>query len=235
MKIRRVGGLLAGLTLGVCSLVLNPVKSEATEGLSTSYADISEETSIQQSTDITSSTGDMEEDKEEEKIVIPQNNVVNSNGKQVKSTVAGNYYAWSVPGFAVITPEYELQKQANFMILEYFFVTTWDIDARTAPAAIDTMSIVAQSEEATLGASFQMTVSRLFSTKVYPMVNEEMKVGTMIEIPADFREEGASYAVVCVRSGGVYEILPDLDEDPATITFNAHAGTGAYGILRYRD
>ncbi|WP_026490048.1 hypothetical protein [Butyrivibrio sp. XBB1001] len=232
MKIRRLRCLLAGLTLGVCGLVLNPVKSEATEGLSTSYADISEETNIQQSTDI---AGNPEEEKEEEKIVIPQNNVVNSNGKQVKSTVAGNYYAWSVPGFAVITPEYELQKQANFMILEYFFVTTWDIDARTAPAAIDTMSIVAQSEEATLGASFQMTVSRLFSTKVYPMVNEEMQVGTMIEIPADFKEEGASYAVVCVRSGGVYEILPDLDEDPATITFNAHAGTGAYGILRYRE
>ena len=41
--------------------------------------------------------------------------------------------------------------------------------------------------------------------------------------------------MVCVRAGGVYEILPDLDENPDTITFNAHAGTGAYGILRYRD
>lgn len=232
---RKLGGLLAGLTIGVCSVAANPVLSEATEGITTSYANISEEADIQQNTEVSSVAGDQAEEEEEEKIVIPQNNTVRIDGKNVKSTLAGNYYAWSVPGFAVITPEYELQRQANFMILEYFFVTTWDIDARTAPAAVDTMSIVAQSEGASLGASFQMTVSRLFSTKVYPMVNENVQAGTTIEIPVDFKEEGASYAMVCVRAGGVYEILPDLDEDPATITFNAHAGTGAYGILRYRD
>lgn len=235
MKMRKLGGLLAGLTIGVCSVAANPVLSEATEGITTSYANISEEADIQQNTEVVSVAGDQVEEEEEEKIVIPQNNTVRIDGKNVKSTLAGNYYAWSVPGFAVITPEYELQRQANFMILEYFFVTTWDIDARTAPAAVDTMSIVAQSEGASLGASFQMTVSRLFSTKVYPMVNENVQAGTTIEIPVDFKEKGASYAMVCVRAGGVYEILPDLDENPDTITFNAHAGTGAYGILRYRD
>ena len=232
MKIRKLGGLLLGLTITAFSIAVNPVLAEATEGITTSYANISEVADIQQNTEMASVAGAQEE---EEKIVIPQNNTVMIDGKKVKSTLAGNYYAWSVPGFAVITPEHELQKQANFIILEYFFVSTWDIDARTAPAAVDTMSIVAQSEGASLGASFQMTVSRLFSTKVYPMVNENVQAGTTIEIPVDFKEEGASYAMVCVRAGGVYEILPDLDENPDTITFNAHAGTGAYGILRYRD
>ena len=172
-------------------------------------------------------------EQEEEVIPLPQNNKVTLYGKEIKSTLDGNYLAWSVPGFAVITPLSDLQKQANFMILEYFYVTTWDISVKNAPLCIDTMQTVADLSKAELGAAFQIKVSRLFSTKVYPYENEELQVGTTIEIPADFRQEGAKYAIVSVKSGGYFDILTDNDEDPNTITFIAHGGTGAYGILRF--
>ncbi len=171
------------------------------------------------------------EDSEEEEVV--QNNTVTVNGKTIKSTLDGNYFAYSIPGLAVVSPMSELQKQADFMVLEYFFVSTWDLYKYTAPLAVQAMNIVAQSQGAELGATFQMTVSRLFSKKVYAYENPDLQVSTKIQIPTAFAGSKNTYAMVFVKAGGTYEILPDLDDDPATITFNAHAGSGAYGIMKY--
>ncbi|WP_155828114.1 hypothetical protein [Butyrivibrio sp. VCB2006] len=176
-----------------------------------------------------------ETEQEKEEVVIPQNNTVVVNGKITKSTLDGHYYAYSIPGLAVVSSLADMQKQANFMVLEYFFVSTWDLYKYTAPAAVETMEIVAQSENAALGATFQMTVSRYFSMKVYPFENDEMQVTTKVSIPTAFRSENNTYAMVCVRNGGAFEILPDLDDEPTTVTFNAHAGTAAYGIIKYLD
>ena len=175
------------------------------------------------------------EEEEEEGVEIPQNNTVTVNGNITKSTLDGHYYAYSIPGLAVVSPLADLQKQANFMVLEYFFVSTWDLYKYTAPLALETMEIIAKANEAELGATFQMTVSRYFSMKVYPLVNDEMQITTKVMIPTAFMGEKNSYAVVYVKSGGAYEILPDLDDEPTTITFNAHAGTGAYGIIKYLE
>ena len=207
---------------------------EPVETLSTSVISAVESVSSQEDEVSASAEASSIEEEEEEEVKKPeQNNTVVLNGITRKSTLAGNYYAKCVPGFAVITPEAELQKQAKFIVLEYFFVSTWDLFPSTAPQAIETLRTVAASENATMGVSFQMTVSRLFSNKVYNYENEDVKVGTCVTIPDDFRIDDREYAVMCVRAGGVYEILPDLDDDPYTITFNAHAGTGAYALLRY--
>lgn len=230
-RVGKITKSIAAAMLGM-SIMTAPVVAYATEGdVQNENLEVIDSRNTEVNT--VETIEETEDEDTQEKVVIPQNNTVKSGDKTIKSTLPGNYYAQCVPGFAVITPEAELQKQANFMVLEYFFVTTWDIDSKTAPAAVETMDIVAQSEGAELEATFQMTVNRLFSTKVYPMENENVKVGTMIEIPGIYKKEGASYAMVCVRAGGKYEILPDLDDDPDTITFNAHAGTGAYGIIRY--
>lgn len=173
--------------------------------------------------------------EEEEEVEIPQNNTVVVNGNITKSTLDGHYYAYSIPGLAVVSPLADLQKQANFMVLEYFFVSTWDLYKYTAPMALETMDTIAKAHEAELGATFQMTVSRYFSMKVYPLENDEMQITTKVMIPTAFMGEKNSYAVVYVKSGGAYEILPDLDDEPTTITFNAHAGTGAYGLIKYLE
>jgi hypothetical protein len=233
-RMRIIKGIsLALLATTIFGLEVKSARAvESLEGLSTSVVSAVEDNTSRE--DETPLPAEVSEEEEEEEVKKPeQNNTVVLNGITRKSTLAGNYYAKCVPGFAVITPEAELQKQAKFIVLEYFFVSTWDLFPSTAPQAIETLRTVAASENATMGVSFQMTVSRLFSNKVYNYENEDVKVGTCVTIPDDFRIDDSKYAVMCVRAGGVYEILPDLDDDPYTITFNAHAGTGAYALLRY--
>ena len=54
-----------------------------------------------------------------------------------------------------------------------------------------------------------------------------------VGIPRNFVKGDATYAVVCVRAGGVVSILPDVDDNPNTITFDTTGGAGAYAIIRY--
>lgn len=244
--VRRSIGLLLTI-LSVLAFDLTAVTAHANEGIAASLqskianADVAPSSAgaaaalaALEAEAATTATTETEE-AEEEKIEIPQNNTVVVNGNIIKSTLDGHYYAYSIPGLAVVSSLADLQRQANFMVLEYFFVSTWDLFDYTAPLAVETMDIVARSQNAELGATFQMTVNRYFSTKVYPLVNDEMQITTKVSIPTAFRAEKNTYAMVYVKNGGAYEILPDLDDEPTTVTFNAHAGTGAYGIIKYLD
>ncbi|SFC20737.1 hypothetical protein [Butyrivibrio sp. YAB3001] len=239
MKKRIISALLcvisaATITIGANSQTITVYAAESTdetelvnEESSASYESTENAEVITEEADATVET---EEEVQEQ---VEPNNKVTYLGQTLTSTLEGYYYAHNVPGLAVITPLADLQRQANFIVLEYFFVKTWDIDINTAPLAVDTMHIVADSMGASYGGAFQMTVSRLFSNKVYDYENDGLQVGTTIEIPHSFRDENATFAIVCVREGGNYEVLPDIDVDPNTVTFYAHAGTAAYGIIRY--
>ena len=52
-------------------------------------------------------------------------------------------------------------------------------------------------------------------------------------IPKTAVKAGYAYAMLCVRPGGMVEVLPDLDTDPNTITFNTTGGLGAYAMIMY--
>ena len=221
-----------GIAASLQSKVANSDSAEAGKGAPSSAGAAAALAALEADTATTTTTEVVEE---ETAVVIPQNNTVVVNGVITKTTLDGHYYAYSIPGLAVVSSLADLQKQANFMVLEYFFVSTWDLYKYTAPQAVETMDIIAKSQNAELGATFQMTVSRYFSTKVYPYENDEMQVTTKVSIPTAFRSENNTYAMVYVKNGGAYEILPDLDDEPTTITYNAHAGTGAYGIIKYLD
>ena len=56
---------------------------------------------------------------------------------------------------------------------------------------------------------------------------------TTVAIPADFLVADTDYAVIYVKAGGEYDVLPDLDSENTTVTFEAHAGDGAYALVRY--
>ena len=63
----------------------------------------------------------------------------------------------------------------------------------------------------------------------------ETQFTTVVGLPDDFNGADYKYAVVLVRAGGYYDILPDLDEDDLTVTFKAKAGNGAYALIRYKN
>ncbi len=162
-----------------------------------------------------------------------QNSTVKGSGRVVETTLEGHYYASGVGGIAMTDQEWSLQKDAGMAMVEYFFVTTWDITQDTAPLAVNTFRIVAESEQADLGPVVQINIHKTLNGVMSSLNGNTAKFTTVIGIPEDFQEADARYAVVSVKAGGAFDILPDLDEDDLTVTFKANAGNGAYAIIRY--
>lgn len=176
-----------------------------------------------------------EEDTEETVFKYVQNNVVKGTGRVVKTNLEGNYYASGVAGIAMTDQEWSLQKDAGMAMVEYFFITTWDITQDTSPLAVKTFRIVADSEQAELGPVVQININKTFNGKMTSLEGNEAKFTTVVGLPDDFKGADYRYAVILVRSGGYFDILPDLDEDEKTVTFKAKAGNGAYALIRYSD
>lgn len=180
-----------------------------------------------------------EQQEQQEQVVVAapkkvvQNNKIDFGGWNITSTLDGHYYAEGVPGIAMTDYEFNLRKVANMSFIEYFFISTWDITQDTAPLAVNTFRVVAESENALLGPVVQININKMVNKQTYSLEGNPVEVTTMVGIPEDFRESGARYAVVCVRAGGVFEILPDLDTYDITVTFKAKAGDAAYAIIRY--
>ena len=170
---------------------------------------------------------------DDQPIEYRQYNTVKGSGRVVETNLEGHYFAGGVEGIAMTDQEWSLQRDAGMAMVEYFFVTTWDITQDTAPKAVNTFRIVAESEQAELGPIVQINIHKTFNGVMTYLDGNPAKFTTVVGIPEDFREDGARYAVVSVKSGGFFDILPDLDEDDLTLTFKANAGNGAYAIIRY--
>lgn len=186
-------------------------------------------------TDAANSIGnvDVVADVQKDAFEYQQNSTVKGTGRVVETNLDGHYYASGVEGIAMTDQEWSLQRDAGMAMVEYFFVTTWDITQDTAPKAVNTFRIVAESEQAELGPIVQINIHKTFNGVMTYLDGNPAKFTTVIGIPEDFREDGTRYAVVSVKSGGFFDILPDLDEDDLTVTFKANAGNGAYAIIRY--
>ncbi len=176
-----------------------------------------------------------ESTEQEEKTVHKpvQNNKLDFGGWNLTSTLDGHYYAQGVPGIVMLDYEFNIRSQANMSPVEFFYVATWDITQDTAPLAVNTFRIVAQSQNALLGPIVQININKTISGKWYSLEGNPATVRTMIGIPEDFRAQGANFAVVCVKAGGVFEIMPDTDSYDSTVTINAKVGDAAYALIRY--
>lgn len=231
---KRVTLLATAVVGAACIMSSMSVTAKATEGdtqnvsLGQAVPEIPEIPETK--TDATEEQSSQEEQKPVKEV---QNNKLDFGSWSIKSTLEGNYYAEGVPGIAMLDYEYTIRQEANMSPVEYFFVTTWDITQDTAPLAVNTFRIVAQSQNALLGPVVQININKTISGKLYSLEGNPAHVKTMIGIPEDFREAGARFAVVCVKSGGVFEILPDTDIYDSTVTFSAKVGDAAYALIRY--
>ena len=206
-----------GLTLPVNETVVE--NAEVTEGTAATENATTQDANTEETT--------------EQVVQYVQNNEVMASGHLIKTNLNGHYYARGVKGMAMTDQEWSLQKEAGMAMVEYFFVTSWDINQDTAPLAVETFRVVAAAVNAKLGPVVQININKTFNGKMTSLEGNPVKITTVVGIPDDFKETGAKYAVICVKSGGVFEILPDLDEDDLTVTFKANAGNCAYALIRY--
>ena len=146
-----------------------------------------------------------------EAVVIPATSSVKVGGKVLVTTIKGAYMSKTIPGTVVMTDKAAIAAAYGLAAGEQPYVRIYDISEKKSPAALASINAAAGAVGGTVVAPITMVFG----------------------IPKTAVKAGYAYAMLCVRPGGMVEVLPDLDTDPNTITFNTTGGLGAYAMIMY--
>jgi len=156
-----------------------------------------------------------------------------SSAGSVRSTTAGVYVATSVNGTAVSTSASSIASSYGLAANEKPYAKFFNLDpvkSHLAKAAIDA---AAASQNAEVGPMINIELGKMSGGKYSLLPSDGADIRIAIGIPSNFQRAGKTFAMVCVRAGGAVSILQDVDENPATITFDTKGGAGAYAVIRY--
>ena len=151
----------------------------------------------------------------------------------VKTSTRGTYLATSVKGTAITTSVATIAQGYGLTGGEVPYAKFSNLDPKKSTLALQAINMAAASQGATVGPMINIELGKMSGGKYSLLSSEGAEISIALGIPGNFARSGATFAMVCVRAGGVVTILPDLDENPATITFNTTGGAGAYAIIRY--
>lgn len=158
---------------------------------------------------------------------------VTVGGRYLVSTVKGAYMSVKVPGTVVITDQNTLSAGYGLAPGEAPYVRVYDITAKNSPAAMASIDAVTGALGGTMVAAVNLELGKMAGGKFSLLAQGGAPISLVFGIPKASIKAGYAYAMVCVRPGGAFEILPDLDSDPNTVTFNTTGGLGAYAIVMY--
>lgn len=144
----------------------------------------------------------------------------------VTSTVKGVYL--SSTGVAVTTPAANLGLGAG----EVGFVKTWDLKASTSPAAAAAINAIAGTQNAVVGPMINVQLGKMAGGKFALLPQDGAPIAMAIALPAAFQDATANYAVICVRPGGSFAILPAAFLNGGVV-FETTGGQGAYAVIKY--
>lgn len=151
----------------------------------------------------------------------------------VKTTVAGAYLAQKVNGTIVSTPVSTIAQGYGLASNEKPYAKFSDMDPKKSYLAKASLDIAAASQGATLGPMLNIELGKMTAGKYSLLPSDGAPIRLSVGIPGNFAQDGKTYAVVCVRAGGAFTILQDVDTNPNTVTFDTKGGAGAYAIIRY--
>ena len=160
---------------------------------------------------------------------VPTTSAVGS----VRTTTAGAYLATSVNGTAVTTSVAAIAEGYGLAGNEKPYSKFSNLEAKKSPLAKASIDLAAASQGAVVGPMLNIEFGKMTAGKYSLLPSEGPAIRVMLGIPKNFAQEGTTYAMVCVRAGGAIAILPDVVENPNTITFDTTGGVGAYAIIRY--
>ena len=163
-------------------------------------------------------------------VAVPANGNVSANGVKVFSTAAGVSTVKSVPAVAVTAPEADLTAALSLGKGEKAFSSSYDITAKTAPAAVTAINEAATSQGATVVGMFNMTIGKM-SGGQFKAADGSVRIKTSIIIPAKC-DPSKTYKVVVVSKGGKTRVEDDLNPDNGkVVAFNADGGIAAYALI----
>lgn len=151
----------------------------------------------------------------------------------VKSAVNGAYFATGVEGIAVTTSLTSLIEGYGLTSGEKPYAMVWDIDPNKSNLAKQVIDLAAASQGAEVGPMLNIELGKKSGGKYSLLSSDGPTIRLSVGIPANFAQDGKTFAVVRVQSGGVVTILQDVDNDPNTVTFDTTGGAGAYAVIKY--
>lgn len=151
----------------------------------------------------------------------------------VQTTVTGVYLATSVNGSAVTTGAAAISDAYGLTSSEKPYAKFSNLDAKKSPLAKQAIDIAAASQGATVGPMLNVELGKMTAGKYSLLPSDGAAIRLSFGIPKSFAQADKTYAVVCVRAGGVVTVLQDVDTNPDSVTFDTTGGAGAYAIIRY--
>lgn len=151
----------------------------------------------------------------------------------VQSAIGGAYCAKSVDGVAVITGLNSLIQGYGLASNEKPYAMVWDLDPKKSTLAQQVIDLAAASQGAEVGPMLNIELGKKSGGKYSLLSSNGPAIRLSIGIPTNFVQDGKTFAVIRVQSGGVVTILKDIDDDPNTVTFDTTGGAGAYAVIRY--
>lgn len=164
---------------------------------------------------------------------IPETSTVSVGGKVLTSTVKGAYMSKTIPGTVVATDKATLAAGYGLAPGEQPYVRVYDISEAKSPAAMASINAAAGAVGGTVVATVNVELGKLAGGKFSLLAQGGAPITMAFGIPKNAVKPGYAYAMICVRPGGVIEVLPDLDADPNTVTFSTTGGLGAYAMIMY--
>lgn len=210
MKARIIKRMMTGVL--AASLVMAPVMSVGATTTSGNTEDV-----------VTSSTST------ETVAEIPSTSTVAG----AKTTVTGVYLATSVDGSAITTGVAAIKEGYGLANNETPYAKFSNLDAKKSPLAKQAIDLAAASQGATVGPMLNVELGKMTAGKYSLLPSDGAAIRLSFGIPKNFAQADKTYAVVCVRAGGIVSILADVDSNPNTITFDTTGGAGAYAIIKY--
>lgn len=151
----------------------------------------------------------------------------------VKSTVGGVYLATNVSGSVVSTSTAAIAESYGLTGNEKAYAKFSNLDAKKSPLAMQAVNLAAASQGAEVGPVINVELGKMTAGKYSLLPSDGAAIRLSFGIPRNFVQAGRTYAVVAVRAGGIVSVLPDVDDNPNTVTFDTTGGAGAYAIIRY--
>ncbi len=169
----------------------------------------------------------------ENAVEIPTTSSVTVGGKVLKTQIKGAYLSEAFPGTVVNTPSASIAAGYGLEPGAAPYARVYDISASNSPAAYASINAAAQAVGGRVIASVNLELGKVLGGKFSLLSQEGPAIALTFGIPKAAIDPGQSYAMVCVRLGGAVQILPDLDADPSTVTFETTGGLGAYAMIAY--
>lgn len=151
----------------------------------------------------------------------------------VTSTVSGVYLATSVSGTAITSAVSSIAQGYGLTGSEKPYAKFSNMDPKKSNLAKQSIDMAAASQGAVVGPMLNIELGKMSGGKYSLLPSDGAAIRLSVGLPKSFAQADKTFAVICVRAGGAVSILPDVDSNPNTVTFDTTGGAGAYALIKY--